>query len=151
MSSNLPIEIASTLQSASINRAPSPTHDLNPSTAASQKKPVQFTSKSQSPSASYIYPSSTHSEDLTDGIEVHAEDGLDGDLDDDGEGEEDGISERVLRPVPRRGSFPPLPDLRFEQSYLASISKAESNWGVAFITVRDQVRLRPRMLFGDSS
>ena len=35
---------------------------------------------------------------------------------------------------------PPIPDLRFEQSYLASISGAET-WGkVAWITTRDQVR-----------
>lgn len=35
--------------------------------------------------------------------------------------------------------MPPLPDLRFEQSYLKSIEKAEG-WGqVAYITVRDQV------------
>jgi hypothetical protein len=46
---------------------------------------------------------------------------------------------RVLRPVHRRQNLPPLPDLRFEQSYLASIKDADS-WGrVAWITTRDQV------------
>lgn len=35
--------------------------------------------------------------------------------------------------------FPPIPDLRFEQSYLNSISKAETWWQVLFITVKDQV------------
>ncbi|KAL2108215.1 hypothetical protein VUR80DRAFT_4107 [Thermomyces stellatus] len=35
--------------------------------------------------------------------------------------------------------FPPIPDLRFEQSYLQSISKAETWWQVVFITVKDQV------------
>ncbi|PBP17705.1 hypothetical protein BUE80_DR011596, partial [Diplocarpon rosae] len=56
------------------------------------------------------------------------------------DGEED-IPYSVLKPVPRRHSFGPLPDLRFEQSYLASIKHAESNWGVAFITLRDQLVL----------
>lgn len=41
------------------------------------------------------------------------------------------------RPVKQ---FPPIPDLRFEQSYLQSISKAETWWQVLFITVKDQVR-----------
>ena len=35
--------------------------------------------------------------------------------------------------------FPPIPDLRFEQSYLQSISKADTWWQVALITVKDQV------------
>ena len=41
--------------------------------------------------------------------------------------------------------FPPIPDLRFEQSYLQSISKAETWWQVAFITVKDQVGQRPAL------
>jgi hypothetical protein len=46
---------------------------------------------------------------------------------------------RVIRPVHRRQTLPPLPDLRFEQSYLASIKDADT-WGrVAWITIRDQV------------
>lgn len=46
---------------------------------------------------------------------------------------------RVIRPVHRRQNLPPLPDLRFEQSYLASIKDADT-WGrVAWITTRDQV------------
>lgn len=35
--------------------------------------------------------------------------------------------------------MPPLPDLRFEQSYLKSIEKAEGWKGVMWITFRDQV------------
>lgn len=47
---------------------------------------------------------------------------------------------RVIRPIPRRANnLPPLPDLRFEQSYLASLKNAESWRGVAWITLRDQV------------
>ena len=44
-----------------------------------------------------------------------------------------------LRPLPRKRTLPPLPDVRFEQSYLASISRAETKWQIAWITVRDQV------------
>jgi hypothetical protein len=48
---------------------------------------------------------------------------------------------RMVRPVPRRHTLPPLPDLRFEQSYLASLRGADT-WGrVAWITIRDQVRI----------
>ncbi|CCU82538.1 DUF1770 domain-containing protein [Blumeria hordei DH14] len=41
----------------------------------------------------------------------------------------------------RRDSFGPLPDLRFEQSYLASLAGADSGWQIAIITLRDQVLL----------
>ncbi|PBP23868.1 DUF1770-domain-containing protein [Diplocarpon rosae] len=122
MSSSLPIEVASTIQSASIKRDPSPAHDLNPSTAASQKQPVTL-SRSDPSLDKYAYDS-----EGIDGSEVEED------------GEED-IPYSVLKPVPRRHSFGPLPDLRFEQSYLASVRHAESNWGVAFITLRDQLVL----------
>jgi hypothetical protein len=49
------------------------------------------------------------------------------------------IPSDVIRPRPRTRSFPPIPDFRFEQSYLASIEKAPTNWQVAYITIRDQV------------
>jgi hypothetical protein len=61
-----------------------------------------------------------------------------GDVDSDMD--EDEIPISVLNPVPRKQTMPPLPDLRFEQSYLKSIEKAESWQGVAWITFRDQVR-----------
>ena len=51
------------------------------------------------------------------------------------------ISSEVIQPRPRTKSFPPLPDFRFEQSYLASIKNAKTNTQVIFITVRDQVVL----------
>jgi hypothetical protein len=55
--------------------------------------------------------------------------------------EDDDVPFSVVRPRRRRpGQFPPLPDLRFEQSYLHSIAGAEG-WGrIAWITLRDQVR-----------
>jgi hypothetical protein len=108
MSSNMASEIASTLQSASIKRHPSPSHDLNPSTAASSKQPVRFSSH-QDPDA-------------------------------DSNVDEDEIPLSALEPVLRRSTMPPLPDMRFEQSYLKSIEHADGWKGVLWITVRDQVR-----------
>lgn len=58
---------------------------------------------------------------------------------DDVEEEEEDIPYSVLRPASRRHNLPPLPDLRFEQSYLRSISAADTWWKVALITARDQV------------
>jgi len=52
--------------------------------------------------------------------------------------EEDEVPISLLRPAPR-AQMPPLPDLRFEQSYLASIKDASDWKGVMFITLRDQV------------
>ncbi|KAF4783584.1 hypothetical protein HER10_EVM0011488 [Colletotrichum scovillei] len=110
MASSVPIQIAETIQTAHINRAPSPSHDLNPSTAASEKEPVT------------LEPAPTHD-----------------DLDDDEL--DDYIPRSVVNPKPRTAKLPPMPDLRFEQSYLNSISKADT-WGrVAWITARDQVMM----------
>ena len=100
-------EVASTLQSISINRHPDPKRDINPSTAASKHEPVNIGS---SPIASDV--------------------------------EEDDLPNSILRPPPRKRSLPPLPDLRFEQSYLKSIEHAEGWGAVAYITVRDQVCIR---------
>lgn len=61
------------------------------------------------------------------------------DLDDVSDVEEDQIPTSILTPTPRRPTMPPLPDLRFEQSYLASIKDAQNWRGVTYITVRDQV------------
>jgi len=110
MAHNPAAEIASTLQSASINRHPDPRYDLNPSTAASEKIPVKLSSSS------------------------------DADVDDL---DEDEVPLSALRPQPRRPTLPPLPDLRFEQSYLKSIEQAEGYGfkSVGYITLRDQVFL----------
>jgi hypothetical protein len=107
MSSDIPTEIGSILQGASINRHPSPRHDLNPSTAASEKQPVTL-----------------HEHPDPDSSELG----------------EDEIPVSVLDPVPRKKNMPPLPDLRFEQSYLKSIEQAEGWQGVLWITLRDQVQ-----------
>lgn len=61
-----------------------------------------------------------------------------GEVDDIDDDDED-IPYSVLRPASRSYNLPPLPDLRFEQSYLRSISGADTWWKVALITARDQV------------
>ncbi|KAF5006882.1 hypothetical protein FDECE_6759 [Fusarium decemcellulare] len=104
-----PTEIAATIQAAHIKRHPDPSHDINPPTTAETREPV-------------ILQSLKHASD----------DGID-------EDEEEDIPYSVLRPAPRHSKLPPLPDLRFEQSYLRSISKADTWWEVALITIRDQV------------
>ncbi|KAK1250986.1 hypothetical protein MKX07_005541 [Trichoderma sp. CBMAI-0711] len=53
--------------------------------------------------------------------------------------DEDDIPYSVLRPPKKHYHLPPLPDLRFEQSYLHSIASADTWWKVLLITVRDQV------------
>lgn len=103
---NPALEIPEAIQAAHIRSNPSSAHDINPSTAASEKHPVVAAPASDAGSlpSDFVDPS------------------------------------RVIRPVRRRQTLPPLPDLRFEQSYLASIKDADT-WGrVAWITVRDQVR-----------
>ncbi|KAI9040238.1 DUF1770 domain-containing protein [Aspergillus affinis] len=98
-----PLDLPETLQSASINPDPSPSHDLNPSTAASEKEPVAEVE--ETPSEPDSIPS-----DIVD-------------------------PRRSIQPVSRRHNLPPLPDLRFEQSYLASIRDADTYGRVAWITV----------------
>ncbi|KAJ5108508.1 hypothetical protein N7456_005183 [Penicillium angulare] len=101
------MEIPEIIQSASIRHNPSAAHDINPATAASEKRPVVAAPASDAGSLS---------SDLVD--ERH-----------------------VVRPLRRRQTLPPLPDLRFEQSYLASLKDADT-WGrITWITVRDQVLL----------
>lgn len=101
------IQAAETIQSAHIIDSPSIEHDINPSTAASEKEPVRL---DRSPSVDVL-----------------------SDVD------EDEVPLSVLRPAPRKPQMPPLPDLRFEQSYLASISTARDWKAVTYITIRDQV------------
>ena len=101
------IQAAETLQTAHINPSPSIEHDVNPSTAASEKEPVRM---ERSPS-----------EDILSDID------------------EDEVPLSILRPAPRKPQMPPLPDLRFEQSYLASIKDAKDWKVVTYITMRDQV------------
>lgn len=98
-------EITQIIQTTSINRAPSVEHDVNPSTAASSKRPVQV----RQPSHFSSPPSSPSAIPLT------------------------------ARAVPRSRAMPPLPDMRFEQSYLASLPPGASRTRIVYITIRDQV------------
>ncbi|KLJ08649.1 hypothetical protein EMPG_15913 [Blastomyces silverae] len=105
------IQLAETIQTASINPHPSAAHDINPSTATSQREPVTIrTHHHRSPS-----DATSISTDIVD-------------------------PSRSIRPL-QRAPLPPLPDLRFEQSYLASLKGAETWQKVAWITLRDQVFL----------
>lgn len=112
MASSIPLQIAETIQTAHIQRSPSPRHDLAPATAAERKEPVQLE-------------------------EVAAPEDHDDELDD-----EDDIPYSVIKPRRRSAQLPPLPDLRFEQSYLHSIANADTRLKVAWITIRDQVSPR---------
>ena len=129
MSSSVPLQLAETIQTAHINPSPSPQHDLNPSTAASKREPVQLEP---------VFPDDGEIDD----VDAHLE------LDDEEEEDEEDLTEDEelyrarIKPRPRRAhlpALPPLPDLRFEQSYLWSIRNADAWWKVVWITVRDQV------------
>jgi hypothetical protein len=102
-STEIPMQVAETIQTAHIKRQPSARHDLNPSTAADTREPIHLEK-------------------------------------DAGEEDEDDIPVSVLRPARRFSHLPPIPDLRFEQSYLHSIQDAKSWWMVAWITTKDHVR-----------
>ena len=106
MASSIPLQIAETVQTAHINREPSPSHDIAPSTAADKREPIRL----EEPKA---------------GGEA------DGDVED--------TPYSTIRPRRRSAHLPPLPDLRFEQSYLHSIANANTWWAVAWVTARDQV------------
>jgi len=137
-SSSIPTQLAEVVQTAHINRAPSPRHDLNPSTAASTRAPAYIPSPPSSTTRRRRHPY----DDLDELDDEEVEDV--GDVEDD----EDIPVSVLVRPreAPRRHrgqSFPPMPDLRFEQSYLHSIAGAETWWKVAWITIRDQVCFFP--------
>lgn len=107
------IQVAETLQTAHIKHNPDPSHDRAPSTSMDSKRPVDLAATSPSDDP-----------DVLSDIE---------------DADEDEIPVSILRPTPRRPQMPPLPDMRFEQSYLASIKDCAGWQGVAYVTVRDQV------------
>ena len=114
MDTTIPTQIAETIQTAHINHSPSVAHDANPSTAADKKQP--------------LYPLEDELDDLDDSTSEENEDDL-----------YDSHLKRYRRLRRLRTQLPPMPDLRFEQSYLASIRNADAWWKIALITVRDQV------------
>lgn len=133
MNSDIPIQIAETIQTAHIKRDPSPSHDINPSTAASKREPASLrTQTSHSQHHASLIPDDGIDED--DDEEDYAQSGT----------ETDEASEyNVVKSRPRRNihHLPPIPDLRYEQSYLHSIRNADTWWKVVLITARDQVMM----------
>jgi DNA repair and recombination protein RAD54B len=110
-------EIASTLQSASLNRHPSPTRDMNPtSQLAGAREPVTLTNPDDD------------DDEAADGLDERAPSIA-----------TDEVPLSAIRPLPRTQNLPPLPDLRFEQSYLRSLEGTKGWTGVAYVTIRDQV------------
>lgn len=146
MASSLPLQIAETIQTAHIVHNPSAERDLAPSTAADTREPVVLEKQSSR--------SSRKAQELDeDPLEL---DPLDDEEEDEDEEDEEGDGPySVIRPwdptVDRSGHYgrhassrphqqlPPLPDLRFEQSYLRSLAAADTWWKVGLVTVRDQV------------
>lgn len=125
--SSIASEIAGTIQAGHIEPHPDPIHDLAPETASSKKQPVSL----HAPKSQPDNRATRDHDDLS--IDEEEEDEVDDD--------ETDIPYSVLRPLPRSQGLPPLPDLRFEQSYLHSIAKADT-WGkVVLITLRDQVMM----------
>lgn len=112
--SSFPTELASTIQAASIEHHPDPAYDVAPSTAADKREPV-----------------SLHLDHDPDRDSI------------DNDDLEDDIPYSALRPARSPNNMPPIPDLRFEQSYLRSISHADTWWKVSLITARDQVSFDP--------
>lgn len=123
MADSIPLQLAETIQTAHIQRNPSPRHDLNPSTAASKKTPVTLEP---------VFRDDGGIDDIDDRDRSDDED--------EDEYEDEHYPSRVIpRPRQPRHHLPPLPDLRFEQSYLSSIRNADTWWKIGLITVRDQV------------
>lgn len=139
MSSSIPLQLAETVQTAHLNPAPSPQHDANPSTAASKKEPVRLEPvflddggiDDEDAAAAAAAAAAGHSGMEEEGYieEDETEDE-----------EEEKLYRSRITPRLRRHNLPPMPDLRFEQSYLWSIRNADTWWKVGWITVRDQVR-----------
>lgn len=111
---DIAIQAAETLQTAHINHNPTRA-DIAPQTSVDKKIAVEF--------------------DRSGDVDSMADDV-----------DEDEVPLSILRPLPEDNRHAPkhlqLPDLRFEQSYLKSIENAENWRGVAYITVKDQVRYR---------
>ena len=109
MSSSIPTQIAEAVQVGHIDRNPDPLRDNAPATAAEKREVAAMETEKR------VYDDVESGED------------------------DDEIPVSVLRPAARSQKLPPLPDLRFEQSYLHSIASADTWWKVMLITVRDQV------------
>jgi hypothetical protein len=121
------------LQDGHIIRNPSPSKDIAPATSA-DKPPVSIALRGHLPSIQF---SSSHAD-------LHR---LSQREEEDEEIEETASeisleeSPHVIEPTkPRRQNLPPIPDLRFEQSYLKQLEAAQGSvFWMIFITIREQV------------
>jgi hypothetical protein len=116
------------VQDSHIIRNPSPTRDIAPSTSADQR-PITVI-RDALPSIQFSSSSNLH---MLSQLRADAD--------------EDTVSEVSLEdsthdisPKPRRPQLPPIPDLRFEQSYLKQLEAAKGSvmW-IIIITIREQV------------
>lgn len=82
-SSDIPMQLAETIQTAHVNWEPSAAHDINPSTAADTREPVHIEE-----------PQQQHEK----GLDLHH-----------GADDEDDIPVSVLRPRRRFSHLPPIP------------------------------------------
>ena len=121
-------EIASTLQTASIKHDPDPAYDLDPSTSASKKRPVQISNVEPLRRLSSYDPTS-HPPRTPYPTQFNVP----------ASHSDDDIPMSVIQPAPRHHNLPPLPDMRFEQSYLARIKHCQSAYSVAWVTFLDHV------------
>lgn len=156
MSSSVPLQAAEAVQTAHLQRHPSPRHDLNPSTAASKREPVRLEpvnpddveedddddDDEEEDSEEEEEEEGSEEEEEAEALELELED--EEEDEDETETEDESLYRSRVRPSPRGHHLPPLPDLRFEQSYLWSIRNADTWWKVGWITVRDQVGTAPR-------
>ncbi|KAI6785751.1 uncharacterized protein J7T54_006090 [Emericellopsis cladophorae] len=110
-SSSIPTQIAEAVQFGHIDRHPDPIRDNAPATAAEKRE------------VATVAPERREYDDV------------------ESDEDEDEIPVSVLRPATTSHKLPPLPDLRFEQSYLNSIASADTWWKVMLITARDQVMM----------
>lgn len=116
MAMNPANELVSALQSVHIREKPSIEHDIAPETSVDRKVPIDIIPSDEAQASP---GSSRSSRSLSSASST--------------------IPSDIIRARPRRRTLPPFPDFRFEQSYLASIKNATSNWQVAYITIRDQL------------
>lgn len=120
-------ELASIVQSAHIQHDPDPDRDIAPSTAADKRIPADIVSSDELHDFldDQDDNASTHSSSPSDTSTIPS----------------DIIVPRPRRPIAGQRQHLPLPDLRFEQTYLASIRNADTTAKVVYITIRDQVLL----------
>ncbi|RKF73329.1 hypothetical protein GcM3_094007 [Golovinomyces cichoracearum] len=134
MTSSIPLQIAETIQTASINSNPTPKQDLNPFSSTSPS--YQDTNrKPNDRKYSSLDKANTATTKTTTSSAASSVSSIDCDEVNNDRTSFDSIFRR------RNRNIGPLPDLRFEQSYLNSIAGAKTAWDVAVITFRDQVVL----------